>query len=139
MNSTADKHGHHGGGSRTREPDADLKTRPYREVLTNDMPLADIGPRPETDLQALMEAAPHTEPAVSQEQLDVAAAGPALSALDVLDEQELFVVRAYVFERRTLQDIADEMGLAHRYSVSRIRDRAYERMADYLNGDDFEN
>lgn len=90
---------------------------------------------PETDLQALMEAAPHQEPYRAQQQAELLPT-PALDLLDELGEPDRSVVNWYVFEKRSLRWIAaaleEQYGTDHPYQISRIRDRAFGTLAAQL-------
>jgi len=90
---------------------------------------------PETDIQALMETAPHQEPYRAREAAE-AQPTPALDLLDELGEPDRSVVNWYVFEKRSLRWIAakleEEYGTDHPYQISRIRDRAFETLAAQL-------
>lgn len=83
-------------------------------------------PRPENDYQALMETRPFEEPKESNDDLlylrDVVA-----EYVDQLDERELWIVNAFISERKSLQAIADELGFSKTH-VWRLRNEAFDKL-----------
>lgn len=61
--------------------------------------------RPETELEALMQTAPHDTPVISSEEVE---RSPALDAFGALTEPDRTIARCIVFERMSMQKIADE-------------------------------
>ena len=105
--------------------------RPPKEILVEQWvdewapPNHPQNQHPTTDMQALMEAAPHQNPETSQEEYDARPA-PTIQALEQLDDPWRTVITWHVLEQRSLRDIAEELGLDHPYQVSRIRDTGFE-------------
>tara|TARA_R110002074_G_scaffold54185_3_gene135180 strand:- start:1550 stop:1906 length:357 start_codon:yes stop_codon:yes gene_type:complete len=82
--------------------------------------------RPDTPLQALMEAMPHEEPADDWETQHATREAVA-DLIDGLDEVEQFVTHAIFFERLSLRKIGRLMGRDKNW-VARTRDSALENM-----------
>jgi len=81
---------------------------------------------PETDIQALMEAAPGCEPVPSKRET-LARRDDVLDALAVLTERERYVVTSLVFEKVSQQKLATRMGLSRRM-VRDILDKAMSKL-----------
>lgn len=115
-----------GGTVSSHRPEKDMPTRPERERLVS-VPDTTASGVPRTALQALMEAAPHQEPAMSLEELaDVPT--PALDALDLLDESDRELVLMYVFGRMSYERIKDDVGQDWRMQTKRSVDAALNRV-----------
>lgn len=67
--------------------------------------------RPETDMQALMETAPGQEQVMSKESLQVIREAVA-ECMEMLTEQDRFVLDALNSERVPLRELAERMGLS---------------------------
>lgn len=88
---------------------------------------------PETDIEALMMAKPFEEPLQSNE--DLLELRDAVAAIvDELDERSLWVVNACISEGKSLQTIADELGMTKTH-VWRIRNQAYEKLRRVMSAD----
>jgi hypothetical protein len=88
---------------------------------------------PDSDLEALMQAKPFEEPEQSVEGLlelrDAVAA-----IVDQLDERSLWVVNACISEGKSLQAIADELGMTKTH-VWRIRNQAFNQLRGVMAAD----
>lgn len=88
---------------------------------------------PETDIEALMMAKPFEEPQQSNE--DLLELRDAVAAIvDELDERSLWVINACISEGKSLQTIADELGMTKTH-VWRIRNQAYEKLRRIMSAD----
>ena len=92
----------------------DRRTVPWR--LDGDHPEGDhdglmLSRQPETELQALMETAPHDTPATSIEE-SMALRDTIADAIDNMDQRERWVFLAHVNRGMSFQDIGQEMGIS---------------------------
>lgn len=86
---------------------------------------------PDSEIEALMQAKPFEEPEQSVEELlelrDAVAA-----IVDQLDERSLWVVNACISEGKSLQAIADELGITKTH-VWRIRNQAFNQLRGVMS------
>jgi len=82
--------------------------------------------RPDTPMQALMEALPHADPADDWESQHAIREAVA-DLIETLDPIEQFVIHAIFFERLSLRKIGRLMGRDKNF-VARTRDSALENM-----------
>ena len=89
--------------------------------------------KPESEIEALMMAKPFEEPEQSSEDImllrDVVA-----EYVDQLDPRDLWVVNACISEGKSLQKIADELGITKTH-VWRIRNQAFEKLRKAMMND----
>lgn len=88
------------------------------------------GRRPQTAMEALMQAPPGVEPEESMEEVQPLREIIA-QCIDLLSEQDQFVINAINSERVTLQELGDRLGVS-RMHASRLRDAAFARLRDIL-------
>ena len=81
---------------------------------------------PENEIEALMMAKPFEEPQATSEELLVLREAVA-SIVDQLDERDLWIINACISERKSLQKIADELGMTKTH-VWRLRNQAFEKL-----------
>ncbi len=84
---------------------------------------------PETELLALMEAGP-LEPRESQEE-QAALRETVVSALDILNAEEAWLLNALLFERLSLRQIERRIGIP-KTTVARYRDKTLAKLRDAL-------
>jgi|SaaInlV_125m_DNA_1040241.scaffolds.fasta_scaffold59004_3 DNA-directed RNA polymerase specialized sigma subunit len=82
--------------------------------------------RPDTELQALMESAPHEEPAESWDTMHDKREYAA-DLIETLDDSDQFVIHAIFYQRMSLRKIGTMMGRDKNW-VARKRDGALRRM-----------
>ena len=97
--------------------------------------IVETGSTPETQIQALMEAAPHQTPIRSTEER-MAEPQRALAALHSLDELDQEIVRLRVFERMSVRNIARELDLPSHVWVLRRWDRIMSELQELLTTTD---
>jgi len=108
------------------------EAKPTRGVALDDLLLSINTPSvgflhlPQTEIQALMEAAPGEEPVESLEEIQPLREAVA-DCLDQLDAQDKFVIDALNSERVSLQELGDRLGVS-RMHASRLRDAAFGRL-----------
>lgn len=90
--------------------------------------------RPETDIQALMEAAPFQEPERSKRER-LALRDTLADAIDSLEPIEQWIFEATVIERRSYRQVARDIGYS-KSSIHRIRDRAIRKLQEILREDE---
>jgi len=104
------------------------EARPTRDVSL-DLLLGSYdygGRRPQTAMEALMQAAPGDEPEESMEEVQPLREVVAM-CIDMLGDQDKFVINAINSERVTLQELGDRLGVS-RMHASRLRDAAFDRL-----------
>jgi DNA-directed RNA polymerase specialized sigma24 family protein len=87
-------------------------------------------PRPETDLQALMECRPNVEPPLCVSGLQPLREAVA-ECMELLSAEDRFVLDAWFSERMTVRGLAERMGL-HKSYTHRMVQRAVDRMEALL-------
>lgn len=85
---------------------------------------------PDTELEALMITKPFEEPVQSNDELLVLREAVA-SLVDELEERDLWIINACVSEGKSLQKIADELGITKTH-VWRLRNAAYEKLRSVM-------
>ena len=81
---------------------------------------------PDTLLQALQQASPHSEPRVSkQERADLQAV--VLDAIETLEPWEHWLLNALLFERMSLREVEHVLGIP-KTTVARKRDRILSKL-----------
>lgn len=86
---------------------------------------------PDTLLQALQQASPHSEPRISkQERADLQEV--VLDALETLEPWEHWLLNALLFERMSLRQVEHVLGIP-KTTVARKRDRILERLKQELS------
>lgn len=85
---------------------------------------------PETELHALMQAAPFVEPPLSKEQLDPVL-DAVVAAMDVLTERERWIVEAHIWDRRSIRTLEKQLSLSKTH-VHRIFKGALVKLRDEL-------
>ena len=88
------------------------------------------GRRPQTEMEALMQAPPGYEPEMSVEEIQPLREVVA-QCIDLLSEQDQYVVNAINSERVTLQELGDRLGIS-RMHASRLRDAAFGRLKEIM-------
>jgi len=86
--------------------------------------------RPTTALQALMEAMPHAEPAVSIEER-MAAKEAIADAVETLTPEETWVFNATVIEGLSLRTVGKQLGVS-KNTVAARRDGALRKLRELL-------
>lgn len=81
---------------------------------------------PENEIEALMMAKPFEEPQGNSEELLVLREAVA-SIVDELDARDLWIINACMSEGKSLQKIADELGITKTH-VWRLRNQAFEKL-----------
>jgi hypothetical protein len=100
---------------------------PEFPVDFQDWPLVSDGGMPANPLQALMEAAPNTEPAETL--LDFQLFKEAVTdCIDTLSAQDRYIIEAVLFERLTFRPLGARLGLSHEHA-RRLYKKALERLA----------
>lgn len=89
------------------------------------------GSRPETPMQALMEADLGEEPAESSLEHELKVEGLRTAMDEALDERERWVIESIFYRRRGIRLLAAELSLSKTH-VARIRDRAFEKIRTYM-------
>jgi hypothetical protein len=82
--------------------------------------------KPSTEMEALMMSPPGVEPVESIEELQPLREVVA-QCIDLLNEQDQYVINALNSERVTLQELGDRLGVS-RMHASRLRDAAFSRL-----------
>jgi len=86
---------------------------------------------PDTLLQALQQASPHSEPRISKEErADLQAV--VLDALEILEPWEYWLLNALLFERMSLRQVEYVLGMP-KTTVARQRDRILEKLKRKLS------
>lgn len=86
---------------------------------------------PDTLLQALQQASPHSEPRVSkQERADLQAV--VLDAIETLEPWEHWLLNALLFERMSLREVEHVLGIP-KTTVARKRDRILNKLKHELS------
>lgn len=105
----------------------------------NDLPLGEWveGPsaasrRPESPLEALMRAAPGQTPSESVEELQPFREAVA-DCIDLLDEQDRFIVDALNSEMISLDELGKRLGISKTHAW-RLRNEAYNKLRDIMMG-----
>jgi hypothetical protein len=88
---------------------------------------------PENKLEALMMTKPFEEPETSQEELMVLREAVAI-IVDQLEERDLWIINACISERKSLQAIANELGITKTH-VWRLRNAAFEKLKGVMATD----
>lgn len=88
---------------------------------------------PDNDIEALMMAKPFEEPQTNNEDLLVLREAVA-SLVDELGERDLWIINACMSERKSLQKIADELGMTKTH-VWRLRNQAFEKLKGVMMTD----
>jgi len=98
---------------------------------------------PETEMQALVQAAPHSEPQVSKQERE-ALREIVVSVMDELSDEETWFINALLFERLSLRTVEYITGIP-KTSVARKRDKILAKLRnkladnpavkEYINGD----
>ncbi len=81
---------------------------------------------PDNEIEALMMAKPFEEPAENNEDLMVLREAVA-AIVDELDARDLWIINACISEGKSLQKIADELGMTKTH-VWRLRNQAFEKL-----------
>jgi transcriptional regulator with XRE-family HTH domain len=104
-----------------------------REIPVDIQPWAKVtgGRRPETPLQALMEAAPGNHPEQSWEEFQPLREAIA-AAIDQLEPQDKFVIEALYAEGLSLRELGERLGLKSKGHISRIRNNAFNNLTPLL-------
>lgn len=108
------------------------EARPTREIsLDIFLQSHDFGGRrPENEMEALMQAPPGHEPEQSVQELQPLREVVA-QCIDILSEQDQYVINAINSERVTLQELGDRLGIS-RMHASRLRDAAFGRLKEIM-------
>ena len=85
---------------------------------------------PDTPYEALMSAEPHQEPDISVIEM-LAMRDVLLDAMNILDEEETWVVNSLVFERMSIRQVAAQIGTS-KSTILRIKDRAMKKMREHM-------
>ena len=88
---------------------------------------------PENDYQALMEARPFEEPREVNDELNALRDVVAMY-VDQLEPRDLWIINAYMTERLSLQQIADQLGITKTH-VWRLRNQAIDKLKAMMEMD----
>lgn len=88
---------------------------------------------PDNEIEALMMAKPFEEPAENNEDLLTLREAVA-SIVDDLDARDLWIINACISEGKSLQKIADELGMTKTH-VWRLRNQAFEKLKGVMMTD----
>ena len=88
---------------------------------------------PDTLIQALQQASPFNEPRLSKEE-SAARQEVVLNALETLEDWELWLLNAVLFERMSLRQIEYVMGIP-KTTVARKRDKILEKLRTCLENE----
>lgn len=88
---------------------------------------------PDNEIEALMMAKPFEEPAENNEDLMVLREAVA-AIVDDLEERDLWIINACISEGKSLQKIADELGMTKTH-VWRLRNQAFEKLKGVMMTD----
>ena len=91
---------------------------------------AEIRGAPDTLVQALQQASPFSAPRLSKEE-STARHEVVLDALETLEDWELWLLNAVLFERMSLRQIEYVMGIP-KTTVARKRDKILDKLKTYL-------
>tara|TARA_R100000008_G_scaffold29198_1_gene16090 strand:- start:105 stop:470 length:366 start_codon:yes stop_codon:yes gene_type:complete len=86
--------------------------------------------RPDTLIQAIQQSSPYTEPFLSKEE-QAQLQEVVLNALEELDEWEIWLINALLFERRSLREVQRMVGIP-KTTVARKRDQILSKLRDIL-------
>jgi len=100
------------------------------DILSNLLPSR----QPDSQMQALMEAVPHNEPAQSREIVDEIEE-VVLDIFEKLSEQDKFIIEAIGYERITFVELGKRMGISNVHAW-RLKNIAYENFKQLLLGVD---
>jgi hypothetical protein len=108
------------------------EARPTRDIsLDIFLQSHDFGSRrPQNEMEALMQAPPGYEPVESMEEVQPLREVVA-QCIDMLTEQDQYVVNAINSERVTLQELGNRLGIS-RMHASRLRDAAFARLKEIM-------
>ena len=87
--------------------------------------------KPETPMQALMEADLGEEPAESALEHELKVEAVRLAMDEALDDRERWVIESIFYRRRGIRLLATELSLSKTH-VARIRDRAFQKIRDHI-------
>lgn len=104
------------------------------ERLFGDLPWDIVDTRlPMNEFQALMEAKPMEEPREINEELN-ALRDVVATYVDQLEPRDLWIINAYMTERLSLQQIADQLGITKTH-VWRLRNQAFDKLKSMMEMD----
>lgn len=113
-----------------KEPSSTRSTQKTREYRRHHIGYVSSNRMPETDIQALMEAPPHTDPETSLESSEHLREVLA-DAIDQLEPRLKWIFEARHYEGMSIRQIGLQLNLTKSY-IDRLYRRAVEQLADIL-------